>query len=306
MENQWNSVVSSLQDIYNANEVNNFDEDVALKELNFNDLSNDSLTSHITQLQEHMENVNRAKRLLSSIRENLNYIINDTDSKNREDPFTKIESTSNASSSTVTTRAHNNTSIPNNNALLRDRTGETATGANTRIKQETHTEPITPAGKNNGSGTNGKIYWVSQYNAITSIKLGSNVAYKPKKSIDGEWFHCEVVKISIDGLRFEVKDPEPDEFGNPGKIFKCTWKDIILIPPENATKAQMPNYPTNTRVLARYPETTTFYPAIIISTKRDGTCRLKFDGEEEVDRETELPRRYVLPLPNISAKPFKK
>jgi len=50
-------------------------------------------------------------------------------------------------------------------------------------------------------------------------------------------------------------------------------------------------------VLARYPETTTFYPAEVIGTKRDGRCRLRFEGEEEEGKETEVDRRLVLPYP---------
>jgi SAGA-associated factor 29 len=57
------------------------------------------------------------------------------------------------------------------------------------------------------------------------------------------------------------------------------------------------SYPTGTKVLARYPETTTFYPAEVVGTKRDGTCKLMFEGEEEEGKETEVERRLVLPYP---------
>lgn len=57
------------------------------------------------------------------------------------------------------------------------------------------------------------------------------------------------------------------------------------------------NYPYGTKVLARYPETTTFYPAEVIGTKRDGRCKLKFEGEEEEGKETEVDRRLVVPYP---------
>lgn len=142
----------------------------------------------------------------------------------------------------------------------------------------------------------GKSYWTSALNPEQPIEVGSEVAYKSKKS--GEWIQCICTKISADGMRFEVKDPEPDEFGKPGSVFKCNWKEIILIPSESTKKSQLPNYPVNTKVLARYPETTTFYPAIVSGSKRDGTCKLQFDGEEEIDKETEVERRLVLPFPS--------
>ncbi|AET37541.1 Sgf29p Ecym_1303 [Eremothecium cymbalariae DBVPG len=144
----------------------------------------------------------------------------------------------------------------------------------------------------------GRSYWTSNLNPNEPIYVGSEVAYKPKRTgAEAEWFQCEVTKISADGTKFEVRDPEPDEFGQPGGVFKCNWKEILLIPPSNSTRQQIPNYPSSTKVLARYPETTTFYPAMVIGNKRDGTCRLRFDGEEEVDKETEVDRRYVLPFP---------
>lgn len=166
---------------------------------------------------------------------------------------------------------------------------------------------IAPAAHENlAAGHTGRCYWVSQYNPDGPLTVGSEVAYKPKKGGEGEWFQCEVVKISADGLRYEVRDPEPDEMGNMGKLFKSTWKELIYIPPQDAAKSLTPNYPPGTKVLARYPETTTFYPAIVTGTKRDGVCRLKFDGEEEVDKEMEVPRRLVLPYPTVSAQPVKR
>jgi len=73
----------------------------------------------------------------------------------------------------------------------------------------------------------------------------------------------------------------------------------------------LPPLPPGTMVLARYPETTTFYKAEVIATKvtplvdvgflrvltlcqRDGTCKLRFEGEEEIGKETDVERRLVL------------
>nr|3MP1_A Chain A, Maltose-binding periplasmic protein,LINKER,SAGA-associated factor 29 [synthetic construct]3MP6_A Chain A, Maltose-binding periplasmic protein,LINKER,SAGA-associated factor 29 [synthetic construct]3MP8_A Chain A, Maltose-binding periplasmic protein,LINKER,SAGA-associated factor 29 [synthetic construct] len=154
------------------------------------------------------------------------------------------------------------------------------------------------AAQTNAAAEFGSSYWTSEYNPNAPILVGSEVAYKPRRgSADGEWIQCEVLKVVADGTRFEVRDPEPDELGNSGKVYKCNRKELLLIPPGFPTK----NYPPGTKVLARYPETTTFYPAIVIGTKRDGTCRLRFDGEEEVDKETEVTRRLVLPSPTALA-----
>jgi SAGA-associated factor 29 len=143
----------------------------------------------------------------------------------------------------------------------------------------------------------GKSFWTSPYNVSDTIFLNSEVAFKLRqRASDEEWIQCEVTKIIGDGTKFEVRDPEPDENNNPGKTFKATWKDIIQIPTEEEVM-ELQSYPYGTRVLARYPETTTFYPAEVIGTKRDGRCRLKFEGEEEEGKETEVERRLVVPYP---------
>ena len=281
MDGQWDLVISSLQDIFNANEVQPFDEDLNLKRTNFDNLSDDLLQNHLSNFQEHMENVNRASILLKNVRENLEFVIDYVD---------KLENEKNSTTSETLTRIKSVGHVSNDD----------------NVDEDLDMVDIDRSKPSINNGPVGRSYWISQFNTIHDIKLGSNVAYKPKKSSDGEWFHCEVLKVSSDGTKYEVKDPEPDEFGSTGKVFKCTWKDIILIPSESATRLQMLNYANNTKVLARYPETTTFYPAVVMGNKRDGTCRLKFDGEEEVDKETEVPRRFVLPLPNVSAKPAKK
>ncbi|QLG71393.1 hypothetical protein HG535_0B04350 [Zygotorulaspora mrakii] len=256
MDGQWDIVISSLQDIYNANEVLAFDDDVNSKRINFANLPEEQVQSHLTHFEEHLENVKRAQRLLDAVRSNLQAVIEHVSNKE----LAEIQVLEEADSSR----------------------------------------------SDNGEGDYGKCYWVSQYNPSGPIRVGSEVAYKPRKGGEGEWFQCEVVRVSPDGMKFEVRDPEPDELGNTGKLFKCNWKDLIFIPPAHLTKPQVPNYPPGTKVLARYPETTTFYPAMVIGTKRDGICKLRFDGEEEVDKETEVTRRLVLPYPSISSTPAKR
>ncbi|KAL6940059.1 hypothetical protein ACO0QE_003942 [Hanseniaspora vineae] len=152
----------------------------------------------------------------------------------------------------------------------------------------------------------GKSFYASEYNANEPVLLGSQVAYKPMKKNSGitDWFQCEVTKIlNSEGTKFEIKDPEPDDFGNPGASYKCNWKEILLIPPHPniASARKLKAYPVGTKVLAKYPETTTFYSALVIgkTQTKNGlpTCILRFDGEEEVDKETEVERFWVLPFP---------
>ena len=140
------------------------------------------------------------------------------------------------------------------------------------------------------------------------IRVGSQVAYHlPKaKQSDAEWIQCNVIRITGEHpkIRYEVQDPEPDEHGNMSQTYKANSTNIILIPDDSSGLSP---WPSGTMVLARYPETTTFYKAEVIATKvppfseknmlicqRDGTCKLRFEGEEEIGKETDVERRLVL------------
>jgi len=88
--------------------------------------------------------------------------------------------------------------------------------------------------------------------------------------------------------RYEVQDPEPDESGAPGQIYKTSSAALIAIPLPDAA---LPDYPVGKQVLARYPETTTFYRADVTGLKKD-TYKLRF--EDDQNQEMEVYRRYVL------------
>jgi SAGA-associated factor 29 len=145
---------------------------------------------------------------------------------------------------------------------------------------------------------------------------GAEVAYKQSKikGVEGEWIQCLIVSVSGEGKqkrydagvislssstyahmastasRYEVQDPEPDEMNNPGQIYKTTAAALIPIPPVGSP---LPEYAKGKQVLAKYPETTTFYKAEVMGMKRD-VCRLRFEGEEEIGKEQEVDRRFVL------------
>jgi SAGA-associated factor 29 len=64
----------------------------------------------------------------------------------------------------------------------------------------------------------------------------------------------------------------------------------------------LPDLAKGKNVLALYPGTTTFYKAEVVQGWRldemgegDGLVRLRFEGEDEADREMSVERRYVLP-----------
>ena len=87
-----------------------------------------------------------------------------------------------------------------------------------------------------------------------------------------------------------MQDPEPDENGQPGQVYKTGANALIAIPSPDAA---LPDFPVGKAVLARYPETTTFYRAEVTGSKKD-VYRLKF--EDDQNQEMEVGRRFVLDL----------
>ena len=129
------------------------------------------------------------------------------------------------------------------------------------------------------------------------LSIGASVAFKqPRvKGVEGDWIQCNIIRIFGEGLkaRCEVQDPEPDENGLPGQTYKTTLSS--LIPIQNDNVGLVPHL-KGAHVLARYPETTTFYHAEVMASKKE-TCMLRFEGEEEIEKLTEVERRHVLELP---------
>ena len=92
--------------------------------------------------------------------------------------------------------------------------------------------------------------------------------------------------------RYDVQDPEPNENGEQGAVYKTTAASLIPIPQIGST---LPSFSLGKQVLARYPDTTTFYRAEVMGSRKD-VYRLKFEGEED-DKEMEVDRRFVLDIP---------
>lgn len=90
-------------------------------------------------------------------------------------------------------------------------------------------------------------------------------------------------------IGYDVQDPEPDSSGKQN-VHKATARDLIPIP---QVGAQLPIFPNGTTVFARYPETDTFYKAKVRSFQK-GRYTLKFEGEEEDNKEMEVDKRFVL------------
>ncbi|KAK2764397.1 SAGA HAT/Core module component [Arachnomyces sp. PD_36] len=146
--------------------------------------------------------------------------------------------------------------------------------------------------------------------------IGAEVVFKHNKKqhgVEGEGIQCIIKNISGEGskkryamltlihtieiltcviARYDVQDPEPNENGEQGAVYKTTAASLIPIPQVGST---LPFFAPGKQVLARYPDTTTFYRAEVMGSKKD-VYRLKFEGEED-DKEMDVVRRFVLDIP---------
>jgi SAGA-associated factor 29 len=125
--------------------------------------------------------------------------------------------------------------------------------------------------------------------------MGAEVAFRPKATgaEEPEWIQGVVVKIIGEGKsrRYDVQDPEPDEVTKkPGQVYRTSASSMVTIPPLGQHLA---DYPKGKAVLARYPDTTTFYRAEVVGMN-GSMVNLKFEGEEDAQVTMEVDRRFVL------------
>lgn len=262
MEGHWDIVISSLQDICNSNEATSFDNIYEKRKAEL-PLTKEELLKLQQDIIEHKTNIETAQRLIETCQQNLQLLIKNTRTRNHSATDNQID------------KHIDGKAIPKVSG--KNGSKSSSKGSNVNISKK----------------KNGRLFYVSKYSPNEPVVIGSEVAYKLKNRPAEEWIQCEVTKVLGDGIKFEIRDPEPDENNNPGQTFKANYKEIILI----SNHDKLMNYPYRFKVLARYPETTTFYPAVVMGTKKDGKVRLKFDGEEEANKETEVERRLVLPFP---------
>lgn len=127
-----------------------------------------------------------------------------------------------------------------------------------------------------------------------TFKEKDNVAFRPKGGSGSDeqpdWIQGVVIKVIGDGKsrRYDVQDPEPDDAGAK-TVYRTSASSMVPIPDAGS----MDDYPEGKTVLARYPDTTTFYSAVVVRMNGVNVV-LRFDGEDETEKTTEVDRRFVL------------
>jgi SAGA-associated factor 29 len=129
-------------------------------------------------------------------------------------------------------------------------------------------------------------------------------------SFEGEGILCRVTNVIGEGKqrRYEIIDADPDP-PTPSQPYRASVNHLVPIPPPSSNTT-LPDLSKGKNVLALYPGTTTFYKAEVVAgwkvsdgkIKKEGESetvgnmvRLRFEGEDEADREMSVERRYVLP-----------
>lgn len=150
------------------------------------------------------------------------------------------------------------------------------------IKQE-----ILDTGNSSGVEVNAKGKITFRENAEVAFRLKQSGTDEP------EWIQGVVVKVIGEGKsrRYDVQDPEPDEVTKlPGAIYRTSAASMVPIP---SLGHPLPDYPQGKAVLARYPDTTTFYRAEVLGMNGK-LVNLRFEGEEDAQVTMEVDRRFVL------------
>jgi len=138
---------------------------------------------------------------------------------------------------------------------------------------------------------------------------GDPVAAKVTGRRSVEWILASVIQFFPEKNKYEVEDEDPGEEEDPlmKKRFLVSSKNIIFLPtklPETWTAST--EFPKGTFVLAMFPDTTSFYRAIVDQPPRKRAKHdylLIFDDEEEMEDGKPKPRtvlpEHVVAFPRI-------
>lgn len=155
--------------------------------------------------------------------------------------------------------------------------------------------PKEAAASAKGSAEPAPSYEIDAKGKIT-FNVKAEVAFLPKSNdsnVETEWIQGVVVSVIGQGKsrRYEVQDPEPDEVTRePGAIHRSSAARMVPIPELGRS---LQDYPQGKVVLARYPDTTTFYRAEVVAMNGK-FVKLRFEGEEDEQVTMEVDRRFVL------------
>ncbi|GAM21683.1 hypothetical protein SAMD00019534_048580 [Acytostelium subglobosum LB1] len=118
-----------------------------------------------------------------------------------------------------------------------------------------------------------------------SIPIGTQVAAKDRSN---NWILAKVNSFNAKTQKYELIDEDEAE----SKKFTVSLKDIIQLP---TTAALANTFATNTKVLAMFPDTTTFYPALVVGSQKikNKTTQYTLHFDDDAGENGQTPNRKV-------------
>ncbi|TDH72808.1 uncharacterized protein CCR75_005464 [Bremia lactucae] len=136
------------------------------------------------------------------------------------------------------------------------------------------------------------------------FSVGCLVAAKIARSHE-LWIMARVVKFNFDSNTYEVEDVDSgdDESDDdaPRRHYIVSWQQAVRLPGDTLPEGEWIQYAVNERVMAMYPNTTSFFRSTIRVPNPKGApyVILKFDEDEDehgLVPDRKVPFRFVAPL----------
>ncbi|ETV82503.1 hypothetical protein H257_05112 [Aphanomyces astaci] len=139
---------------------------------------------------------------------------------------------------------------------------------------------------------------VEPQSTTVTLEVGSQVAARVARGHE-LWILASVVKA--DERMVEVEDEDSGDEDTEGKRHHVVPRDWLVPLPREDQIDEWFNFRVNERVMAMYPSTTSFYPAVVIVPNPPGSLYviLRFDDDaDEIGTisEYKVPFRFVMPL----------
>ncbi|KAK1947815.1 SAGA-associated factor 29 [Phytophthora citrophthora] len=97
------------------------------------------------------------------------------------------------------------------------------------------------------------------------LAIGCHVAAKVARSHE-LWIMARVVKFNADSNTYEVEDVDSgddDEDDAPRRHYIVPWQQVVELPGDSLSEGEWIHYAVNERVMAMYPNTTSFFRSTI-------------------------------------------
>ncbi|KAI9906661.1 hypothetical protein PsorP6_003761 [Peronosclerospora sorghi] len=136
------------------------------------------------------------------------------------------------------------------------------------------------------------------------LAVGSHVAAKVARSHE-LWIMARVVKFNAPSSTYEVEDvdsgDDDDDKDAPRRHYIVPWKQVVELPCDSLSEGEWIQYAVNERVMAMYPNTTSFFRSTIRVPNPRGApyVVVKFDEDEDEHGfipDRKVPFRFVGPL----------